>query len=181
MKHLVGTVFKIIIGFTVLMIVFVAALYLVTINSLNRKIEAVQYQISNLVGRNNYLTEDGKDVILDVFEDILDDYSVGTVTRSSNGVYISGVTGGGVLDNLVRGIQFNYSDDLDTGDTLATVKNNGELHHIRIQVYYKTLAFVNQTKLATGNYNGQDYETSTINVSRPITYDTSVVCFRYIK
>lgn len=176
MSKLVANVFKCIIVSVIIMMVGITITYIVLVTSIDNKIQAIKYAISNDIARNNYMTDTAHELTLDTFEDIIRDYTGDNITirRENNGVYIDGGLGGSTLDNILQAITINY-------DELAQVKSYGDIHSIRINVYVRKIAFVSTETIASGNYNMNDYETRKVEATRPITYADSIPCYRYIK
>lgn len=169
--------------FTISMIVSITVIYSIVVYSLNNKVSVIANQMCTTVMKNNYLPKESRDTYVDMLSDILSDYcdSNVTVQKDENGVFITGGLGGSPLSNIVRAITINYSNDLGCGDKLNTVKAYGQGIRIRIQIHIRKITFVNQAKLATGNYSLKDYESGKVESTRPVTLDFCVPCSRYVK
>lgn len=170
MSKVTARVFKVLLFTTLIIIAGTIISYLVIMYSLNHKIDAISSSIRSEVSRNNYMSEEARDVYYEMFSSILKEHSKGgsvDITQDGNGVFLSSSTSSSNLENLVRGIKINYNE-------LRTVKAYGNYHTILIEVYVGFLDFTNRSNSITG------FSADTSNM-RKITYVYRVPCLRYIK
>ena len=176
MNKTIKLVFKSLLLTLIIGIIGVLVGYFVLVNSASNKVESIQSSIKKSVSDNNYLTKNAYDTILDIFEKIVKSYAKDDtkVIRVENGV-INTDTSGTALDNLLVGIFINYSDDLDIGDELSTVKAQGDVHYIRVRLDFKKVQVL---KWGTDISNVSAKKTDE---TYSIYFDTPASCLRYIK